>query len=89
MAELADALASGASVREDVQVQVLFRAHKKPPSDRGFFIFLFLKPSSILSEIIACNQIVTTSSVKKWDAPKKQKGKACNSIQIDRLHLCE
>ena len=26
MAELADALASGASVREDVQVQVLFRA---------------------------------------------------------------
>ena len=39
MAELADALASGASVREDVQVQVLFRALNKPPSDRGFFIF--------------------------------------------------
>jgi hypothetical protein len=29
MAELADALASGASVREDVQVQVLFRAHER------------------------------------------------------------
>jgi hypothetical protein len=27
MAELADALASGASIGDDVQVQVLFRAH--------------------------------------------------------------
>ena len=43
MAKLADALASGASGREVVQVQVLFRAHRvlhffnlqKPPSDNA------------------------------------------------------
>ena len=64
MAELADALASGASVREDVQVQVLFRAHKRPPSDRGFFIFSFLKLASCIREISASNQIVTMSYAK-------------------------
>ena len=39
MAELADALASGASVREDVQVQVLFRALWRPNLKR-FGLFL-------------------------------------------------
>jgi hypothetical protein len=39
MAELADALASGASVREDVQVQVLFRAQNSERSlvERSLF----------------------------------------------------
>jgi hypothetical protein len=40
MAELADALASGASVREDVQVQVLFRAPERPNLKRFGLFFL-------------------------------------------------
>ena len=59
MAKLADALASGASVREDVQVQVLFRAHKKPPSDRGFFIFSLLRLSTSPTATPVCNHFVT------------------------------
>ena len=39
MAELADALASGASVRKDVQVQVLFLAPKKNTESSVFFLF--------------------------------------------------
>ena len=39
MAELVDALASGASVRKDVEVQVLFRPPKLLNSLSNFFIF--------------------------------------------------
>ncbi len=38
MAKLADALASGASGREVVQVQVLFRAHKDPCKCKGLLL---------------------------------------------------
>jgi hypothetical protein len=44
MAELADALASGASIGDDVQVQVLFRAQKTAPRlFGGAFVFYLIR----------------------------------------------
>ena len=56
-------------------VKFLFRAHKKPPSDWGFCVFVCLKPSSTLGEITTCNQIVTTLSVKNGTHRSNRKGK--------------
>ena len=53
--------------------RVLFRAHGKPPSDRGFFIFLFLKNSSSTHGITASNQNVTIVALKK--SLRQERGK--------------